>query len=308
MFEGFAHERVRTREAEIDLVRKGSGPPVLLVHGYPQNKALWHRVAPVLAELFTVVAPDLRGYGQSSRPPGGGDHAAYGKRRMAADQVEVMELLGFPAFFVAGHDRGGRVAYRMALDHPDRVRKLAVLDMVPTIEQWDRTDMARALSSFHWQLLAQPEPLPERLIGHDPDFFLDWMLRSWAAPGFVFDPAALDAYRTAFRDPAVVHATCEDYRAGATVDHALDAEDRQAGRRIACPVLTLWGDLRRGATRRDLVPTWTRWATDVRGRGLECGHFLPEEAPDETAAELVSFFAEETPGARSGRRSPEPPG
>jgi haloacetate dehalogenase len=290
MFEGFRRERVRTAETEIDLVTAGSGPPLLLLHGYPETRAMWHRVAPVLAGRFTVVVPDLRGYGASDKPPAGDDHAGYGKRRMAADQAEVMDRLGHRAFSVAGHDRGGRVAYRLALDHPAQVTRLAVLDIVPTVEQWDATDMARALAAFHWQFLAQPAPLPERLIGQDPDFFLEWLLRSWAAPGFVFDPAALDAYRAAFRDPAVIHATCEDYRAGATLDHALDAEDRRVGRRIACPVLVLWGGRRRGSGRGDPVEVWQRWAADVRGRALECGHFLPEEKPEETARELGAFF------------------
>lgn len=307
MFEGFASRRVRTSGAEIFLRTAGDGPPVLLIHGYPQSHVTWHRLAPLLASGFRVVCPDLRGYGASDGPAADATHAAYSKRAMARDMVEVMQALGAERFAVVGHDRGGRVAYRLALDHPARVTALALLDIVPTIETWDATDMARALSSFHWQFLAQPEPLPERLIGHEPDFFLDWLLGSWAAPGFGFDPAALEAYRAAFRNPSVIHATCEDYRAGATVDRATDDEDRTRGRRIECPVLVLWGDAGRPRKRQDVVEIWKRWAGDAHGRSLDCGHFLPEEKPDETAAELVSFFAEAA-GARSAPRSPGRPG
>ena len=251
MFEGFSSRRVKSSGAEIFLRQGGSGAAVLLIHGYPQTHAMWHRVAPALAGRFTVVCPDLRGYGASARPRSDPTHAAYSKRAMALDLVETMEALGLTRFAVVGHDRGARVAYRLALDHPDRVAALAVLDIVPTLETWNRTDMKRALSSFHWQMLAQPEPLPERLIGADPDFYLEWLLRSWAAPGFAFASEALDAYRQAFRDPEVIHATCEDYRAGATVDYELDGRDRQAGRRIACPVLALWGQARAGPARGD---------------------------------------------------------
>jgi haloacetate dehalogenase len=291
MFPGFASRRVETSGAGIFVRHAGGGPGVLLVHGYPQTHAMWHRVAPVLAERFTVVCPDLRGYGASSRPPADPGHAAYSKRAMALDLVEVMASLGLSRFAVVGHDRGARVAYRLALDHPGTIAALCVLDIVPTSETWSRTDMARALASFHWALLAQPEPLPERLIGADPDFFLEWLLRAWAAPGFTFAPEALEAYRRAFRDPGVIHATCEDYRAGATVDHALDVEDRRAGRRISCPVLALWGETRATGQRAGVLDTWKAWADDVAGEGLPCGHFLPEEAPAEVLARLRPFLA-----------------
>jgi haloacetate dehalogenase len=291
MFEGFDGRRVATSGAEIFLRTAGGGPPVLFLHGYPQTHAIWHRVAPALAQRFTVVCPDLRGYGASSRPPSDATHATYSKRAMAQDMVEVMTKLGHDRFAVVGHDRGARVAYRAALDHPSRVEALAVLDIVPTLETWQRTDMARALTSFHWQFLAQPEPLPEQLIGREPDFFLDWLLRRWAAPGFVFDAAALDAYHTAFRDPAVIHATCEDYRAGATIDHALDAEDKTCNRRIACPVLALWGAVDgTGRQRSGLLETWREWADHVSGGPIACGHFLPEEAPDAVVRAVTAFL------------------
>lgn len=292
MFEGFAHERVRTGEAEIDLVRAGAGPPLLLLHGYPQNKTMWHKVAPGLAAHFTVIVPDLRGYGDSSHPPDADDHRAYSKRAMAADQVAVMERLGFPSFFVAGHDRGGRVAYRMALDHPARVRKLAVLDIVPTYEQFASVDRHAAMGGYHWYFLAQPRGFPERLIGADPEFFLRHMMGHASGPPDPkvrpsrFSDEAFAEYLRCFRNPEVIHATCEDYRAGATIDFDLDAADLAAGRRIQCPMLALWGE--RGG-RRQVLETWQRWATDVRGHALECGHFLPEEAPDETLAELTGF-------------------
>ena len=290
MFEGFSSRRVQGSGAEIFLRQGGSGAAVLLVHGYPQTHAMWHRVAPALARRFTVVCPDLRGYGASARPRSDTTHAAYSKRSMALDLVETMEALDLKRFAVVGHDRGARVAYRLALDHPGRVAALAVLDIVPTLETWNRTDMRRALASFHWQMLAQPEPLPERLIGAEPDFYLEWLLRSWAAPGFAFAAEARDAYRQAFRDPEVIHATCEDYRAGATIDYELDGQDRQAGLRIACPVLALWGEARAGATPAAFLDIWREWAPDVSGAGLACGHFLPEESPEAVLAHLEPFL------------------
>jgi haloacetate dehalogenase len=291
MFEGFKHLRIATKEAEIDTVTRGSGPPLLLVHGYPQTKAMWHKVAPGLAERFTVVATDSRGYGASSRPPAGDDHVGYSKRRMAGDMVEVMGALGFERFAVAGHDRGGRVAYRLALDHPERVTKLAVLDIVPTYEQFAAVDRQAALGSFHWYFLAQPKPFPERLIGADPEYFIRHMLGAWSGNATSFSEEALAEYVRCFKDPDVIHASCEDYRAGAFVDCQLDEADLKAGRKITCPVLAIWGDRGRPHKRRQVLETWHRWAVDVRGEGLPCGHFLAEEAPDATRSALERFFA-----------------
>ncbi len=290
MFEGFTEQRIATGGAEIHAVVGGDGPPLALLHGYPQTHVMWHRVAPRLAEAFTVVAPDLRGYGRSSKPPGGEGSANYAKRAMARDIVEVMAALGHDRFLLAGHDRGGRVAYRLALDHPDRVRRLATLDIMPTLEQFDRMDRRGALGSFHWFLLAQPSPLPERLIGGDPVSFLHDMLSRWSGTD-AFAPEALADYERSFGDPETVRATCDDYRAGATIDCDLDAADRDAGRRIGCPMLALWGD-RRGDRRAAMMEVWGRWASDLRGAAIPCGHFLPEEAPDETAAALLEFFGE----------------
>ncbi len=257
-------------------------------------------MASALSERFTVVCADLCGYGASARPRSDASHAPYSKRAMALDLVQVMDALGFARVAVIGHDRGARVAYRLALDHPSRVAALGALDVNPTLDVWGRTDMASALANFHWQLLAQPEPLPERLIGADPDFFLEWLLRSWAAPGFAFAPEALAAYREAFRDPAMIHATCEDYRAGATVDHAHDAEDRRSGRRIACPVLVLWGENDAQSGRARFVDTWKQWADDVTGWGVPCGHFLAEEAPEAVLARLGPFLERTLSPAAAG--------
>jgi haloacetate dehalogenase len=284
MFEGFDLAHVDTGEAIIRVRYGGSGPPLLLLHGHPQTHMMWHRIAPQLAQRFTVVAPDLRGYGQSSKPPTTPDHEPYSKRAMARDQVEVMRRLGFEQFSVAGHDRGGRCAYRLALDHPQRVRKLAVLDIIPTGEAFRRTNMEFGLGFWHWFFLAQPYPLPERLIGANPDAYYFRQSRD------LFDPEALDDYLRCVHDPATIHAMCEDYRAGATIDFQLDEADRRQ-RRIACPVLVLWSG--RGELEQwyDVLAIWREWADDVRGRSLDCGHYLAEEAPAETLIELESFFA-----------------
>jgi haloacetate dehalogenase len=293
MFPGFTTRTVKTSGAEIFLCQAGQGPAVLLLHGYPQTHAVWHRIAPALARRFTVVCPDLRGYGASGRPPSDSSHAPYSKRAMALDLVEVMDSLGFTRFAVVGHDRGARVAYRLALDHAARIAALCVLDVAPTVDVWNRMNMKGALLAFHWQLLAQPEPLPERLIGADHDFFLEWLLRSWAAPGFTFTPDAIAAYREGFRDPAVIHATCEDYRAGATVDYSHDSQDQEKGRKISSPVHVLWGEVDAMSKSAVFLDTWKRGADNVTGSGVGCGHFLPEEAPEKVLVHLESFLGRE---------------
>ena len=286
MFEGFESSIVDAGEARIPVRHAGTGPPLLLLHGNPQTHAMWHLVAPRLAEDFTVVATDLRGYGDSSKPETTPDHAPYSKRAMAQDQIAVMRTLGFERFFVCGHDRGGRVGYRMALDHPGVVTKLAVLDIVPTWEAFSRADMAFGLGYWHWFFLAQPYDLPERMIGTDPTyFFLSREERST-----IFTQEALEEYLRCFRDPGTVHAICEDYRAAATLDFAHDEADRRAERRVTCPVLALWGQKGSLGEWYDVLDVWRGWAGDVRGRALECGHYLPEEAPDETLSELRAFF------------------
>jgi haloacetate dehalogenase len=287
MFEGFRQQVLDVEGTKIRIRRGGSGPPVLLLHGNPQTLFMWHRVAPVLARNFTVVAADLRGYGDSGKPTTTADHAPYSKRAMAADQVAVMRQLGFEEFFVAGHDRGGRAAYRMALDHPARVKKLAVLDIVPTLAAFNRADAEFALGYYHWFFLAQPFDLPERLIAADPDYF--WRRHTSRGRTDMFAPEALEDYLRCFRDPATIHGICEDYRAAATIDREHDRADF-GRRKIACPVLALWGQKGKLDRWYDVLAVWREWADDVRGRSLPCGHYLAEEAPDETAAELGRFF------------------
>ena len=288
MFEGFKLSMIDTGDAIIRVRYGGSGPPLLLLHGNPQTHVMWHKIAPRLARDYFVVAPDLRGYGDSSKPLATPDHAPYSKRAMARDQVAMMRQLGYERFFVAGHDRGGRCAYRLALDYPQCVLKLALLDIVPTGDAFRRADMAFGLGFWHWFFLAQPYDLPERLIGADPDYFF-LRARHPASESF-FAPEALEDYVRCFRNPETIHAICEDYRAAATIDFADDEADR--GRKyIACPVLALWshrGDLE---TWYDVLAVWRDWADDVRGRALDCGHYLAEEAPDETYSELYAFFA-----------------
>jgi haloacetate dehalogenase len=248
---------------------------------------MWHLTAPVLAQDCTVVCADLRGYGDSSKPPTTPDHEPYSKRAMARDLIEIMQSLGFEQFTVVGHDRGGRVAYRMALDHPARVMGLAVLDIIPTGEMFRRADMSFGLGYWHWFFLAQPAPLPERLIGADPDAYL---LRAGLER---FDPAAAAEYRRCGHDPETIRGWCVDYRGAATLDRAHDDADRAAGRRIECPLLVLWGGEWHLERWYDVLAIWREWAADVRGRALACGHYLPEERPEETAAELRAFFAAE---------------
>jgi haloacetate dehalogenase len=289
MFERFTVTDVATPRGNVRARVGGSGPPVLLLHGYPETHLMWHPVAPALAERFTVVAADLPGYGDSFRPPVSEDHSAHSKRALAADLVAAMTELGHASFALAGHDRGARVAYRMALDHPDVVTRLAVLDIVPTAEVWDRADATLMLGYWHWAFLAQPAPLPERLISADPDGFWLAAERIGLKPG---DPRYPDeviaAYRAQLDDPEFVTAMCEDYRAGATIDRDIDAE----GGTIACPVLSLWGGAG-GLPRfyKDPLEPWRAYAPDVTGRAIDdASHFLIEDAPEAVAAELTAFL------------------
>ncbi|MBI2766779.1 MAG: alpha/beta hydrolase [Chloroflexi bacterium] len=291
MFDRFQSRDIATTGTRIYLRIGGEGPPLLLLHGYPETGAMWHKIAPALARDFTVVIPDLRGYGRSGKPDSAPGHEPHSKRAMALDMVEVMGALGHERFALAGHDRGGRVSYRLALDHPGVLTRLAVLDIVPTLDTWEAMGMRQAMGSYHWLFLAQPARLPETLIGHDPLFYLDETLGRWTRDKASFTPEALAEYQAAFNDPATIHACCEDYRAGATIDLELDRADRAAGRRITCPMLVLWGDRGRPGEGSQLE-TWRGWAGDVRGQTVPGGHFLPEESPSETLAALQSFFRE----------------
>lgn len=285
MFDGFVREDVEVNGVRIALWRGGSGPPALLLHGYPQTHVIWHRVAPVLAERFTVVCPDLRGYGDSEKPRGGGDHSTYSKRTMAGDQLETMRRLGFDAFAVVAHDRGARVALRLALDHPEAVSRMAILDIVPTATIYSTLDRERATTVWRYFFLIQPADLPERLIGADPLYYLHRTLEEWSGTPGTPAAEAVAEYERCF-DAATVHAGCEDYRAGASIDLLHDRADAEAT--VRCPTLVLWS--REGiGSNYDVAEIWRRRAPDLRGHAVDCGHFIAEERPEETAAELPEF-------------------
>jgi haloacetate dehalogenase len=288
LFPGFERRKIQTSGATINTLRSGNGPPLLLIHGYPQTHVEWHRIAPELAKRFTVVLVDLRGYGDSSKPAEGENHANYSKRAMALDQVEVMHALGYDRFAVAGHDRGARVAWRLAVEHPDRVTRAVVLDVVPL--PYSMVTREFATQYFHWFFLIQPAPFPETLIGNNAEFYLrSRFLRPTSGAGAI-TPEAFAEYLRCFKDPATIHATCEDYRAGATIDVEHSNEDGK--KRVMCPLLVLWGE--RGTVGRlyDVMKIWREHAVNVSGKGLPAGHFLPEEIPHETLSSLLSFLEE----------------
>ena len=292
MFESFTSHTIPTGNGiEIAAWVAGAGPPLLLLHGFPQTHICWHKIAPTLAERYTVVATDLRGYGLSSKPAGGGDHATYSKRAMADDQVAVMHALGFARFKVAGHDRGGRVAHRMALDHPHAIERLAVLDIVPTSIMYAATNRDFAEAYYHWFFLIQPFDFPERLIGAEPDYFLRRTFESWCKTDGALTAEAMRHYEKAYCLPGAIHAMCEDYRAAASIDLEHDLADEQASRRLAMPLLALWGS--RGTVGRlfDVIATWRDSSqASVTGEALDCGHFLPEERAEQTLSALLSFY------------------
>ncbi len=286
--------RVASEGAEIFARIVGDGPPLLLIHGFPQTHAMWHKMVPDLARYFTCVMPDLRGYGQSSCPANAADNSPYSKRAMGRDMLALMAQLGHARFAVAGHDRGGRVAYRVALDWPDSVARLAVLDIVPTYDMWHGFTVKLAMKTYHWLFLAQPAPLPEMLIGKAPEAYLDYTMASWTRDKSLaaFDAAAMAAYRSAFGRGDYIHAACNDYRAGATYDLAADEADRAAGRRITCPTLAAWGTAGIPSETDGPLAAWQAWCTDVRGHGIDSGHFVAEENPQGVLAALLPFLTD----------------
>jgi haloacetate dehalogenase len=286
-FAGFAEEFIPVPGGEIFCRIGGSGPPLLLLHGYPQTSAMWHRIAPELAQHHTVIAADLRGYGRSFKPASTADHAAYSKRAMARDMIALMTHLGHDRFAIGAHDRGARVGHRLAADHPHRVRALATLDIAPTREMYAHTTAGFAMAYWHWYFLIQPAPFPERLIGADPDGFWCRKCCSGTAGATAFARQALEEYLAAFRDPAVIHASCEDYRAAATLDIAHDDADPS---KLHMPLLALWGQHGAIETHFDCLALWRQRATQVQGRALPGGHYLAEELPDQVLAEWRAFF------------------
>ncbi len=292
MLEGFTRTEIKTSGARIFTAHGGKGPPLLLMHGNPFTHLSWHKIAPRLAREFTVVCTDLRGYGDSEKPPGGADHSGYSFRAMAQDQVEVMAALGFARFYAAGHDRGARVLHRMCLDHPDKVASAAILDIIPQHHLLNNVTRAFATFSWHWFFMIQPYDLPERLMSADPDFFVRKKLAKSKQGLSFFDEAALAEYIRCFRNPATVHAMCEDYRATFGIDLEMDTRDFEAGRKMTCPLLLLWGATGGVGRNHNSMDIWPLYASDIRGgKALPCGHYLSEEAPNETYEELRVFFA-----------------
>jgi haloacetate dehalogenase len=285
--------RVDAAGVEIAGMKGGEGPPLLLLHGYPQTHEIWHACADELARHFTVIATDLRGYGESAKPASDASHAPYSKRAMAADQMHVMRQFGFERFMVCGHDRGARVAHRLAVDFADAVDRLMLLDIAPTLAMYDATDRFFATANFHWFMLIQPSPLPESLIRANPRAYLDRLFGSGPAGLAPFAPRAMQAYREAFVAPGVIEATCEDYRAAASIDLEHEREDIERGVKMACPLRVLWGEYGIIGQRFDAIAEWRRVARDVSGRALPCGHYIPEEQPDALVEEMLAFFGSE---------------
>ena len=290
LFPNFERRRFQASGAEINYLRAGIGEPVLLLHGYPQTHACWHQMAPELARHYTVICADLRGYGDSSKPPGLPDHSNYSKRAMAQDMVELMTALGFERFHLVGHDRGGRVSHRLAADHPQHVHTLSVLDISPTLKMFERTDMAFARAYYHWFLMLQPSPLPEELLAGRVPFFILGRVGREEADLSKFSDEAVREYVRCFAEPDAIHASCEDYRAAGTIDLDHDRADRAAGHKLQMPLLALWGRDGVVASMFDCLADWRELAANVTGQALPCGHFIPEEAPDEALAQIESFL------------------
>jgi haloacetate dehalogenase len=291
-FPGFSAEIIETGGTTINVIRKGSGRPLLLLHGYPETHLTWHKVAPRLAEQFSVVVPDLRGYGDSGKPEGGEQHENYSFRAMAQDQVDVMHRYGHERFLLVAHDRGGRVAHRLCLDHPDRVEKVCVMDIAPTLTMYQGTDQEFATKYMWWFFLIQASPLPEHMIGRDPNFYLQDIFAGLNKTPGAIAPEVMHEYVRAFSDAATIHATCEDFRAAAGIDLEMDKADEKAGQKIQCPLHALWGAKGTVGILWDVLATWRqKCATSVTGRAIDCGHFLQEEKPQDVLTELSQFLS-----------------
>lgn len=289
MFKEFKNLKKKVNGVNINYVIGGSGLPLLLLHGYPQTYYIWHKIADKLANKFTVIASDLRGYGDSDNPPTDPEHYPYSKREMGKDQVLLMESLGFNQFYVAGHDRGGRVGHRMALDYPQKILKLAVLDIAPTYTMYKTCDMEFATAYYHWFFLIQPFDIPERMIGADPEYFLNKKFGQWGRDKTAISKKAGQEYLRCLT-PETIHASCEDYRASASIDLAMDELDIKKGKKVVCPILCIWGKKGFVGKKYDVVAEWRKWSNNVVGFGLDCGHYLPEEAPEETQIAIIEFF------------------
>ncbi|SFU24338.1 alpha/beta fold hydrolase [Paraburkholderia aspalathi] len=290
MFTGFTDASIHVDGTQIHAIRGGNGPALLLLHGHPQTHAIWHKVAPTLAQHFTVIAADLRGYGDSGKPQGEPDHSNYSKRRMAADQVSLMRAHGFTQFAVVGHDRGGRIAARMALDHPQAVTKLVTLDVAPTLAMYEQTSFAFARAYWHWFFLVRPAPFPETLIRADPDLYLKQTIGARSAGLTPFTDAAYAEYLRCLSDPAAAHGICEDYRASITIDLDHDRASLAEGQKIECDFLALWGA--QGVIEQCFEPLaeWRQWSAHVSGEALPCGHYIPEEAPELLLERVLPFL------------------
>ena len=290
MFERFENLQIDANGTTINLVKGGSGPPILMLHGYPQTHAMWNKIAPRLAEDFTVVCPDLRGYGDSAKVEGDPDHINYSKRVMAQDQIDVMQSLGFEQFYLVGHDRGGRVSHRLTKDHPDNVLKLVTLDIIPTRTMFQIVNKDFATNTYHWFFLIQPYDFPERVIGADPEFYAGRGFNRVKDADTVFTPEALNDYLRCFNNPGTIHAVCEDYRAGASIDLVHDDADFE--QKVNCPMLAMWSSTGYVGRTQDVLKVWQDYATDVRGKSLTCGHYIAEEMPDEAYAAIKEFLSE----------------
>lgn len=288
MFEQFEKHTLDINGIPIHFAKGGQGFPLLLLHGYPQTHVMWHKIAPRLAQEFTVIIPDLRGYGDSYKPLDACDHSNYSKRVVAVDQVNLMSLFGFKEFYLIGHDRGGRVAHRLTLDYPEKVKKLALLDIVPTYDVFALADQDLSTAYYHWFFLIQPYPFPETLIEANPNYFLEHCLKSWGRDFTAFTPEALTEYHRCFQNRTMIHGTCSDYRAAATIDLVHDEYDLH--QKIQCPLLILWGKQGFLAKKYDVLEIWQQRATNVMGKTINCGHFLAEEAPEETYQAIQEFL------------------